>query len=167
MHAYLLFVCIMDTRDKIFNRYEHQLDAFAALDRAYYSNKAPSADDRAAYFARQEEIKVIRARIYQELGADETKNPPLRVITSSESYSIALPDESTHQLCQIKHDALNKLSVVLGRIQLLTETAGNDPNANQHTSSILQALEEMTKCLRQPCPRATQITRLNKSAANR
>lgn len=143
----------MNTRDATFSCYEHQLAAFAAMDQAYYSKKAPSADERAAYFARQEEIEAFRARMYQELGEDENKKLPQGLVTPSAPYSIALPEASMYQLCQIKHDALNKLSIALGRTHLLAEAFGNDPNVNQQTGSILQALEQMTECLRQPCPR--------------
>lgn len=59
----------MCIRDAICERYEPQLAAIAALDREYYSNKAPTAADRAAYYSRQEALESIRAQMYRELEA--------------------------------------------------------------------------------------------------
>ena len=161
----ILCLCTMNTRDKILSRYEPQLASIAALDQAYYLKKVPSTNERSAYFARQEQRAAIRSQMYHELEAAETKKPPKRV-TSSESCRIVLPDQTIHHLCQVKHDALNKLSVALGRTQLLSELVEKSPDASQHTTPIRQALEQMTKCLRQPCPFvATQA--LNKSPSNR
>lgn len=66
----------MCIRDAICECYEPQLASIAALDREYYSNKAPTAAERAEYYARQEELESIRARMYQELDAAAGKKPP-------------------------------------------------------------------------------------------
>lgn len=68
------YTVTMNIQDTICKRYEPQLAAIAALDRQYYSNKGPTAADRAEYYARQEELESIRTRMYQEF--DASKKPP-------------------------------------------------------------------------------------------
>lgn len=112
----------MSTQDEISSRFETQLDAIATLDHAYYTNKAPTAEDRAAYFARQVELERVRACMYQELREAGTKKPPRR--------------DMPYQNCSLKHDALNKLGVVSGRF----EPSSRPSNTNQTRHSAPQQL---------------------------
>lgn len=57
----------METEDRILARFEAELATIAALDRLYYLNLCPSADDRREYAARQIKLEGTRFRFYAEL----------------------------------------------------------------------------------------------------
>jgi hypothetical protein len=57
------------TESAICMSYAAQLEAIAQLDRAYYLNPAPTALDRAKYYARQEVLEQARQRLYAALAA--------------------------------------------------------------------------------------------------
>lgn len=143
----------MSTQDEISSRFETQLDAIATLDHAYYTNKAPTAEDRAAYFARQVELERVRACMYQELREAGTKKPPRR--------------DMPYQNCSLKHDALNKLGVVSGRFELLIETLEHQPDATLRAPAIADAIKQMTDCLRRTCPKEQQTLPLDKLITRR
>ena len=57
----------MDTESDTCLRYEAELAAIAALDRAYYLNAKVTPTDRANYFRRQVDLEQVRTRFYAEL----------------------------------------------------------------------------------------------------
>lgn len=59
----------MASENQIFERFAAELAQIAALDRRYYSNSYPTALDRAAYAARQDQLEYTRSRFYAELRA--------------------------------------------------------------------------------------------------
>lgn len=59
----------MDREDEIIQRYELQLAAIAALDRAYYLNPSPAHAERNEYALRQEELEIVRSRLYAEFAS--------------------------------------------------------------------------------------------------
>ena len=73
------YIANMNARDEILERYEPLLAAISVLDHAYYTNTAPTAEDRSEYFARKKELENIRERMYQELKMTEIKKPPQRL----------------------------------------------------------------------------------------
>ena len=56
----------MDWEEQIVQRYEPQLAAIAALDRAYYLNPSPTIEERSEYASRQEQLEIVRLRLYAE-----------------------------------------------------------------------------------------------------
>ena len=54
----------MDWEEQIVQRYEPQLAAIAALDRAYYLNPSPSVAERSEYASRQEQLEIVRLHLY-------------------------------------------------------------------------------------------------------
>ena len=56
----------MDWEEQIVQRYEPQLAAIAALDRAYYLNPSPSIAERSEYASRQEQLEIVRLHLYAE-----------------------------------------------------------------------------------------------------
>jgi hypothetical protein len=149
----------MSTQDAICNLYEPQFAAIAALDRAYYTSKMPTAEDRAAYFARQEELEGMRGRLYQELRTAEVRKPPERVIFSTYACGEGVVCRApAPRGCTVAHDVINYISVVLGRCQLLADAARNEPSAERHLGQILEAVNKMTRRLRESCPRAADYS---------
>lgn len=59
----------MDWEDQIAQRYEPQLAAIASLDRAYYINPSPTAAERSEYASRQEQLEIVRWRLYDEFAS--------------------------------------------------------------------------------------------------
>jgi hypothetical protein len=57
----------MDTEPETCRRYEAELAAIAALDRAYYLTAKATPTDRASYFRRQVDLEQVRTRLYAEL----------------------------------------------------------------------------------------------------
>lgn len=59
----------MGCEDHIVQRYEPQLAAIAALDRAYYLNPSPTVAERGEYASRQEQLEMVRLRLYAEFAS--------------------------------------------------------------------------------------------------
>ena len=57
----------MDLEAETCKRYEAELAAIAALDRAYYLNATPTPAERRSYVRRQAQLEEVRARFYAEL----------------------------------------------------------------------------------------------------
>jgi hypothetical protein len=64
----------MDTKTKIYIRYEAELAEITLLDRLYYQKSASSSADRADYYRRQDQLEGVRARLCAELSAEKKKN---------------------------------------------------------------------------------------------
>lgn len=59
----------MDWEGQIVQRYEPQLEAIAALDRAYDLNPSPTIAERSEYASRQEQLETVRLRLYAEFAS--------------------------------------------------------------------------------------------------
>ena len=148
-HSPIRLDCPMDDEATILKSYEAELAAIEDLDRFYYRSKKRSAADCAAYFARQRERELVRARFDAELRAIRANNT-----TAPQTLSIRIEDKAlgqaphSTQLCKAKHDLRNSLGVVIGRCQLISEIAPPEPKTSGHVSAILIAAKAMTGILR-------------------
>jgi len=81
------------TEIEICTRYEAELAAIAALDRAYYLNATPTAADHADYCRRQDHLEQVRAQVYAELSAVRHAEIP-----KPRSFQVRINDRATGQL---------------------------------------------------------------------
>jgi signal transduction histidine kinase len=144
----------MDTQNEICRRYEAAMAAIASADRAYYLKEKPTPADRRAYAERKTQLQDLRTELYAELSARGAKKP-----SRPETFTVSLEDRalnqhiSSEEMCSIMHNLRNYLAVALGRTELLEETIEADPQAKKHLAAILDSVNKITLCLRQPCPR--------------
>jgi hypothetical protein len=134
---------------EICKRYEAELAAIAALDRAYYLNATPAPADRASYVRRQAHLEDVRAQLYAELStvrhSETTKPGMFRVLVNDRL--IGQPVMSTPR-CTLAHDLNNYLGVVIGRCELLADHASKDAQVARHSSAILDAARKMADLIR-------------------
>jgi len=139
----------VDLEAETCKRYEAELAAIAALDRAYYLNATPTPAERGSYVRRQAHLEEIRARFYAELStvrhSETTKPGMFRVLLNDRL--IGQPVMSAPQ-CTLAHDLNNYLGVVIGRCELLVDHAPKDAQAAKHSSAILDAARKMANLIR-------------------
>jgi len=144
----------MDNESEICGRYEAEMAVIASADRDYYLKEKPTSADRRAYAERKNQLDDLRDQLYAELSALRTKKP-----SRSETFTVSLEDKalnqhtSSEEMCSLRHNLLNYLSVALGRTQLLGEVIEDDPQARKHLAAILDSVNKITLCLRQQCPK--------------
>ena len=85
--------------------------------------------------------------------AQSSKKPPLRVRSSSAQQPIA-QSPALESYCEVAHQLLNKLSIIVGNCELLNEHEMS-PECSSRLNSIQAAAFDMTHILRQyQCARA-------------
>lgn len=155
----------MNTEAEICERYEAELAAIAASDRAYYLSATPTPADRADYYRRQAYLEQLRTRMSVELSMVrgwENENPGLFRVRVNDRV-IGQPVVSAPQ-CKLGHDLNNYLGVVIGHCELLAELAPKDAAAAKHLSDILEAAHKMAAVIRaSPC--ATSRTNWDSGAS--
>ena len=130
-------------------RYEAELAAIAALDRAYYLNPTPTAAERGSYVRRQAHLEEVRARFYAQLSTvqhSETTKPGMFRVRVNDQL-MGQPVMSAPQ-CTLAHDLNNYLGVVIGRCELLLDHASKDAQVARHSSAILDAARKMANLIR-------------------
>lgn len=124
--------------------YESVLAAFDQLDRFYYSNPSPSADQLAAYNQRRREMMdALRDRLYRAIDGSDgylAENPDtFRIVVNDGAGSVALSEPK----CRLQHELKNCLHIILASTELLSSSVSDDAESLARIGGIARTVQRM------------------------